>query len=330
MIVALSASALTQSKPDQTNAPATATLDEKLGKDDGAALAILVGGNMRGNMGMCDCSHPRGGLARRIGFVNAFKKRFPETPVLQVEAGFFWYDSTGYPPATVLQNEQMARAYSRWPVDVINLGRFDLVFAQRLLAREGLEDRKAALPMLKNLISANGIFYSDAVPPPAYIVREVTGPRIKGKKNSLRIGFVGLAEPIRPAEGMDGTVKDIYETARQVIPQARKECDVLVVVAHSELGVAAKIAEENQQVDVVIAGNPRSYVQPRQVGNAFVVCAAPGNTEHGSLMLYVTEEGRITYRFNSVGLDDLVPADPEAAAFAEEAKREYELFRQRR
>lgn len=316
--------------PQKPTAEPPATLDEKLGPDDGAAIAILVGGNMRGNMGMCDCSLPRGGLGRRIGFVEAFKKKFKETAILQVESGFFWYDSTGFPPAAVLQNEQMARAYSHWPIDVINMGRFDLVFAQRMLAKEGLAERMNALPMLKNLISANGIFSSDATPPPAYVIKDVKGPRIKGAKNSIRIGFVGLAEPIRPAEGIDATVKNIYETAKQVIPQARKECDVLIVVAHAELGTAAKIAEENPQVDVVIAGNPRSYVNPRQVGNTYVVCSAPGNTQHGGLKLYIDDEGRITYKYISVGLDETVPADPEAAAYAEKARQELDLFRQHR
>lgn len=330
IIGSLSICALTESNLQSATPAQPATLDERLGPDDGAALAILVGGNMRGNMGMCDCSIPRGGLARRIGFVEAFKKKFKDTPILQVEAGFLWYNSAGYPPAAVLQNELMAKAYSRWPVDVINLGRHDIVFAQRMLAKEGLAERMNALPMLKNVISANGIFYSDATPPPAYTVKEVKGPRIKGAKNSLRIGFIGLAQPIKPAEGRDGTVKDMYETAKSIIPQARKECDVLIVVAHAELGVAVRIAEENPQVDVVIAGNPRSYVNPRQVGNAYVVCAAPGNTQHGSLLLYANGEGRITYKYNSVGLDEVVPADPEAAAFAEKSRQELELFRQKR
>ncbi len=29
------------------------SFDEKLGADDGAALAILIGGNLRGNLGLC-------------------------------------------------------------------------------------------------------------------------------------------------------------------------------------------------------------------------------------------------------------------------------------
>ena len=157
-ITLLCASVLTQTPAPA--APAPATFDERLGEDDGAALAILFGANLRGNLEMCDCNHPRGGLARRVGYVEAFRKKFTATPVIQLEAGHFLYDSSGYADYTMLQNEQVARAYSRWPVDVINLGRYDLIWARKMLAREGLAERVAALPMLKNLISANGVFGS--------------------------------------------------------------------------------------------------------------------------------------------------------------------------
>src|SRR6266404_7585581 len=95
----------------QTEAPKqgenTLSLDERLGTDDGAALAILFGANMRGNLDLCDCNYPRGGLARRVGYVEAFKKKFKETPVIQVEGGFFLYGGSD------LQSEQIAIAYSR-------------------------------------------------------------------------------------------------------------------------------------------------------------------------------------------------------------------------
>src|ERR1044072_9267032 len=106
--------------PKATEQPAT--LDERLGADDGAALAILISANLRGNLNLCDCTHPRGWLARRIGYLEAFKKKFKETPALQVEAGFFWYNSMVADRLVTLQNDQVTTAYSRWPPGVVNLG----------------------------------------------------------------------------------------------------------------------------------------------------------------------------------------------------------------
>ena len=80
----LSVCGATQTEPPKPGEN-TLSLDERLGTDDGAALAILFGANMRGNLDLCDCNYPRGGLARRVGYVEAFKKKFKETPVVQFD-----------------------------------------------------------------------------------------------------------------------------------------------------------------------------------------------------------------------------------------------------
>jgi 2',3'-cyclic-nucleotide 2'-phosphodiesterase (5'-nucleotidase family) len=320
-IVCLSSGALTRAQAPQAEEK-PATFDERLGDDDGAALAILFGANSRGNLEMCDCTQPRGGLSRRVGYVEGFKKKFKQTPVIQVEAGHFTYDSTGYTPAIMLQNEQVMRAYSRWPIDVINLGRYDLIFAQKLLARDGLAERTTALPMIKNLISANGVFDSTVVAPRPYIIKEVTGPRIKGKKSKIKVGFIGLAEPKRMAEGVDLTVKDMFDAARKIVPQARKESDVLVIVSHSGRAAALRLAEENPTVDVIITGGSEGLYKPRQIGNTLVVFAAPGNTQEGDLRFYIDAEGHISFKFRSPELDAVVPSDPAANTFVEAARSE--------
>lgn len=315
----------TQTQP-QTELPKpgenTLSLDERLGTDDGAALAILIGAGMRGNLDLCDCNYPRGGLARRVGYVEAFKRKFKDTPVVQVEGGSFSFGSGGYPAAD-LRNEQLVRAFSRFPPDVINLGRDDLPYAQKLLARDGLNERVKTLPMIKNLISANGVFSPEAVPPAPYLIKEVAGPRIYGGKKKLKIGFVGVAAPTNPGGGIiDATVTNIFETTTRAVLKARKECDVLVIVAHCDLESALRLASENLEADVVIAADSGGVYNPRRVGNTLVVTAAPGNIQQSDLRLYFDKDGQISYKFRATDLDVLVPVDPAAAAFAEAARAE--------
>lgn len=318
---------MTQTGSTEKPAPPTA-FEERLGADDGAALAILFGANMRGNLDLCDCNQPRGGLARRIGYLEGFKKRFKETPVVHVELGQFWYNSDTNTPVITAQNDFVSRAYSRWQMDVINLSRYDLLYANRILTTDGLGERQAAMPMLKNLISANGKFASDSQAAAPYLIKEVRGPRIKGLKKSIKIGFLGLAEPLHSNSGMmDITVKNMYETARQFIPKLRKQVDVLVILAHSEFAGALRLAKENPEADVVIAGNAESVYKARDIGKTLVICAAPGNTQEGDLRLYLSPQGRISFKFLSTDLDDVVPADAAAQAFAEEARNA--LFRLR-
>ena len=326
VIACLSVWALTQTEQPGA-AQNTLSLDERLGIDDGAALAILFGANMRGNLEVCDCNYPRGGLARRVGYVEAFKKKFKETAVVQVEGGFFFYGSVGY-RSVDLQNEQIARAYGRWPADVINLGREDLPYVRKLLAREGLTERVQTFPMINNLISANAVFGRDAVAPTSYLIREVGGPRIYDGKKKLKIGFVGLAEPTNPGAGMrDSTVANMYESATPVVLKARKECDILVIVAHCELESALRLAAENMEADVVIATDSGGIYNPRQVGNTMVVTAAPGNIQEGDLRLYLDKNGRVSFKFRATDLDALVPSDPAAAAFVSAARSDRERAR---
>ena len=310
----------------QTEAPRpgenTLSLDERLGTDDGAAFAILFGAGMRGNLDVCDCNYPRGGLARRLGYVEAFKKKFKETPVIQVEGGMFSFGSGGYPSGD-LRNEQMARALSRFPHDVINLARDDMSLAQRLLAREGLNERTQRLPFIKNLVSANGVFGPGSAPPPPYVIKEIGGPRIYGGTRKLKIGFVGVAAPTNPGGGIiDATVTNIFEATTRAVLKARKECDVLVVVAHCDLATSLKLASENLEADVIIAADSGGIYNPRRVGNTMVVSAAPGNIQHGDLRVYLDKEGQISFKFRATDLDVLVPVDPAAAAFAEAARAE--------
>lgn len=53
MVLCLFASALTQT-PTQVTPEHAATFDERLGDDDGAALAILISANERGSLEVCD------------------------------------------------------------------------------------------------------------------------------------------------------------------------------------------------------------------------------------------------------------------------------------
>ena len=309
-------------------APQPATLEERLGADDGFALAILITANMRGNLEVCDCNFPRGGLARRLGYLEAFKKRFKDVPVLQVEAGQLWYTSSSSDRIVMLQNEQVVRAYTRWPVDVINLSRNDLMEAQRLLAKEGLAERQQRLPLLKSFISANANYDDNVAAPAPFIIKEVSSPRIKARSNKLRIGFVGVAEPYRTSDGIaDATVKNMYESARRVVPVARKQCDVLVIVAHSEMAGAMKLAAENPEADVVIAGNAEGLFNPRQVGNTLVVPASPGNIRQGDLRVYLDKDGHARFKYVFTDLDAVVPSDPEATAFVQAARLERERAR---
>jgi 2',3'-cyclic-nucleotide 2'-phosphodiesterase (5'-nucleotidase family) len=224
-------------------------------------------------------------------------------------------------------NDLVVRAYSRWPLDVVNLGRFDLTYAQMLFAREGLEERKTALPLLGNMISANGVFGPETSPPPPFIIREISGPRINRHGGKVKVAFVGVAEPIRASKGMlDATVSNMFEAARRGVLAAKKQADLVVIVSHAEWAAAKRLAEENPEADVVIAGNAEGFFNPINVGNVLLVPAAPGNVKQGDLRVYFDKDRHASFKFRATDLDDVVPSDPAAVAFVDAGRAE----RQRR
>jgi 2',3'-cyclic-nucleotide 2'-phosphodiesterase (5'-nucleotidase family) len=125
----------------------------------------------------------------------------------------------------------------------------------------------------------------------------------------------------------DITVSNMFQAATAAVVKARRECDVLVIVAHCDWKSALQLATENLEADVVIAGNAEGFFRPEQVGNTLVVSAAPGNMQEGDLRLYLDKEGRVSYKFRATDLDSLVPSDPAAAAFVEAAGVERQRFR---
>src|SRR6266508_4815979 len=132
-------------KPQQyrkalTKKPApSGTLEDRLDKDDGYGIVLFYSMGIRGNLEVCGCPiHPLGGVARRTGYINAFKKRSPDAAILQVDAGYIFSDdlnaaSDGLREDARLMNDWIVRANDAMNMDVINLGFRDLRYADLLL-----------------------------------------------------------------------------------------------------------------------------------------------------------------------------------------------------
>ena len=69
------------------------TVKDRLGEDDGYGIVVFYSATVHGNLEVCGCPiHPLGGVARRAGYINAFKQRSPDAAILQVDAGYIFSD----------------------------------------------------------------------------------------------------------------------------------------------------------------------------------------------------------------------------------------------
>jgi 2',3'-cyclic-nucleotide 2'-phosphodiesterase (5'-nucleotidase family) len=226
----------------------------------------------------------------------------------------------------VVANNWMLKAFSKFKLDVANLSYRDLRFAGMMLSKDKFEERVKETPFAAEMISANIIPAKDldiAVAPKPYVIREVNTKRFPN--NILKIGFIGLTVPA-PGEKTGFVVEEPLQKIKQILPEVRKQADIVVVLAYSHLEEVQKLAKENQDIDLIIAANfTPTPPPPQREGKTIIVYAAQQTKSIGELRLYFNQDGRIGDFMNRyIALDSAIPDQPEAAKMNEASKTEVE------
>ena len=311
------------------------TLEDRLDKDDGYGIVLFYSMGVRGNLEVCGCPiHPLGGVARRTGYINAFRKRSPDAAVLQVDAGYIFSDDLNLEGADLrddarLMNDWIVRANEAMNLDVVNLGYRDLLYAASLLK----PDTKYK-PEKSSLISANIKTAGEGrVNPAPYVIKVVTGKRLP---NPVRIAFIGLSDAA-PNERKELVAKsgfvidDPLSAAKAALAEVRDKADVTVIVGYLKFQTVNKLAMQNADLDLVIAAEDRGVVfDPKQINNTLVVYAARETKHLGELRFYTDAEGvveRFTARY--VELDGIIPDDPRMAEITTSARKEIDVVQTR-
>src|SRR5262245_19356030 len=190
----------TQKKPRRSNEDRKAlakkpapsgTLKDRLDKDDGYGIVLFVSSSVHGNLEVCGCPiHPLGGVARRRGYIEAFRRRSPDVPIIQIDTGYIFSDDRN--PAgkelredARLMNDWIVRANEAMSLDLVNLSYHDLPYAASLLRPDAkLKTEKS------QLISANIKVSDPRLKPAPYVIKTVSGKRLQ---KTVRIAFIGLS-----------------------------------------------------------------------------------------------------------------------------------------
>jgi 5'-nucleotidase len=102
-----------------------------------------------------------------------------------------------------------------------------------------------------NIIDANGALLEGVQP---YVVRRFNG---------VRVAFLGLSTPstgnASQAKGL--TSLDAIAAAKEWIPRARAESDVLVLVSHLGLTLETKLVTETTGIDAVVGGHSHTLLR---------------------------------------------------------------------
>ncbi|MEO6724529.1 MAG: multiheme c-type cytochrome [Blastocatellia bacterium] len=311
------------------------TVKDRLGEDDGYGIVVFYSATVHGNLEVCGCPiHPLGGVARRAGYINAFKKRSPDAAVLQVDAGYIFSDDlnatgNGLREDARLMNEWIVRANEAMNLDVVNLGYRDLRYADLLLRPD------SKLKAEKSAIISSNVKATDAahINPAPYVIKTVTAKRLS---QPVRIAFIGVSE-VAPEEQQNAikasgfVINDPFEAVKATLAEVRAQADVTVVVGFLSLPAVNKLARQNDDLDIIINTDERGLVpDPRQINNALVVYAAKETKHLGELRFYTDKDGavdRFTARY--VQLDEVIPDDPQMGAMAKQARQEIDVVQNR-
>jgi 2',3'-cyclic-nucleotide 2'-phosphodiesterase (5'-nucleotidase family) len=277
-----------------------------------------------------------GGLARRVSYIKAFKHRSNmEVPTLFVDAGNLFTDDRfagDHLPAEVMtKNQWVVKGYSDFHQDVANISFNDLPYIAELFKKDGYEKRLDEYPIIGRLISANLEPADDSRrAPQPYLIREVTLSRsVPGKK--LRIAFVGLTEgkPTGPNQHESlyagFRINDVFETAKRVIPEAKKKADLVVVLAYLPQDMAQRLASENPDIDTLIVARQLSLMnEPEHFGRATITYAFNQTKYLGELRYYLRSDSTIENQINRyVALDADLPDDPQVAEIVTAAHNDF-------
>jgi hypothetical protein len=178
--------------------------------------------------------------------------------------------------------------------------------------------------MLARYVSANlepDTPGSGLVAPPAYVVREMSGKRLGG--GPVRVAFVGLTEEDSVLPLHTGfRVTDPTAALEKVLPKARAESDLVVVLAYMSPDAVAALSQKLKgQVDAYIVSNIKAQeAEPSIDGPERVTYARYQTKNLGELRLFLEGKKLTRVANRYVSLDDQLPKDPVAEKMAAEAK----------
>ena len=243
-----------------------------------------------------------------------------------VDSGYFTSDERdahgGLRPDVLVKDDWVLKAFNEFPVDVVNVSSHDLRYFSNLLEKKEFYSRQSAQPVLDRLVSANTVSEAPGlISLRPFVVREVPAREAGGK--SVRVAFVGLTE-LSPAPPPGFKFADMVETAKRVVPEAKKQADLVVLLAKAGAEEAGQIARAVPGIDVIIAGNSvtieQSFTPPLYAGQTLIVFTPFETRMLGELRFYASAQSKFTTKQRFITLDEMaVPEDAAAKKLVDAA-----------
>jgi len=134
-------------------------------------------------------------------------------------------------------------------------------------------------------------------------------PYILTKVGDLTYGIIGLigqdfGEGKEKLVSLGFTVDDPFEVAAKMVPEVRKQADLVVVLAHLGSADAFQLPKSVKGIDVVVFGHYPGTVAPTQVEGAVTVRPGQRGQYMGETKIVLSPENKVvSYSGEAVALD---------------------------
>jgi 2',3'-cyclic-nucleotide 2'-phosphodiesterase (5'-nucleotidase family) len=229
-----------------------------------ASLTLIYTSNTLGEVESCGCPEAgdAGGLGRRSYYIDTVRKEVKNLLILDGGDALVlsFFDRESEREKARRRAGVVLKIYERMGYDALNIGDTDLGLGVEYLM---ILQKKSKIPFLsatlKEKKTGKSIFKS-------HLVKEVNG---------MRIGIIGLLTPdIHPfiqRELKNYFIEDPTKAALETINRHLADCDHIIALAHLTPPEIESLAKEVPRISIIIGGNDRSFIFPKQIYRSIYV-----------------------------------------------------------
>jgi len=204
-----------------------------------------------------------------------------------------------------VKNRWLWKGMQRLGLEVLNVAEDDIAELQALGVNLQGSDR---------FISANLISTKTGGPLlKPYIVKPIA---LKGSSQKYRVGFLGLSgrESFLKTDAAGYSWADPQASARKWLPELRKECDFLIVLACLPAREAVQLAVDNSTIDIIVTGFKHQMSDlPARINQSTIIYAEDEGKILGELRFSVVRGQKVDVQPRNHPLTRNVKDEPGSA-----------------
>ncbi|MFC2060935.1 redoxin domain-containing protein [Elusimicrobiota bacterium] len=279
---------------------------ETVKKDKIDQLTIIYTNSANGHLESCDCpENPFGGLVRRMTAIERLKKAYPGALALDTGDNF-----------SIRESELLAE-YVFKMMKMIGYNAVAIGDQEFIMGADFLEKNINRLPYISaNITRCDDKTCWDVAP--GYKIIE---------SNGMKVAVISIINPdifvLFPKDKVKGVEFEGHiDTLKEMVPNLKKQADVVIVLSHSGDEEDKKIAAAVPGIDVIVGGHSQTlHKEPFKTGDMFIVQAGKDGHRVGRLSIKYDNNKKVkSFDHEMVLLIKDVPDHPAGSKLIEEYK----------